>query len=80
MFEKETLKPLPCGAKKQKIFKWYPMEPEKNFRKFIHSIQIESNPHLSVYSAIRRRHLNRKEIKKIVDLIGPPEGYSENFK
>ncbi len=80
MFEKETLKLLPCGARKKKIFKWYPMEPEKNFRILIHAIQIESNPHLSAKGAKNRKHLSRKELKKIVDIIGPPEGYSENFK
>ena len=74
-----NLKLLPCGASKQKIAEMYPREPDAYLRKLIHSIQIETNPHLSEEAARNRKRLSRRELEKLIDVLGLPKGYSGNF-
>lgn len=80
MLNKETssLKLLPCGAFKSKIFQMWPREPEKYMKRLIHSIQIETNPHLSEKEAVHRKRLSRREIEKLVEVLGAPKGYHKN--
>ncbi len=74
-----TLKLLPCGARKSQIVQMYPREPEGYLRKLIHSIQVETNPHLSVEAAKNRKRLSRRELEKLVDVLGVPRGYQNKF-
>lgn len=74
-----TQKLLPCGARKSQIVQMYPREPEGYLRKLIHSIQIETNPHLSVEAAKNRKRLSRRELEKLVDVLGVPKGYQNKF-
>lgn len=77
--ENSSLKLLPCGTTKQKIVELYPREPEGYLRKLIQSIQIETNPHLSEAAARNRKRLSRRELEKLIDVLGTPKGYSGKF-
>lgn len=77
--EKSTLKLLPCGTRKSKISEMYPREPENYMRKLIHSIQVETNPHLSEEAAKNRKRITRREMEKLVDVLGTPKGYQNKF-
>ena len=74
-----TLKLLPCGARKSTIVEMYPREPESYLRKLMHSIQIETNPHLSEKAARNRKRLSRREMEKLVEVLGEPRGYQNKF-
>ena len=74
-----TLKLLPCGARKSQIVQMYPREPEGYLRKLIHSIQVETNPHLSVNAAKNRKRISRRELEKLIDVLGLPKGYSSKY-
>ncbi|QED37996.1 hypothetical protein FK178_09770 [Antarcticibacterium arcticum] len=74
-----TLKLLPCGARKSTIVEMYPREPEAYLRKLIHSIQIETNQHLSPLAAKNRKRLSRRELEKLIEVVGLPKGYCNNF-
>jgi len=77
--EKTPLKLLPCGAKKQKVAEMYPQEPDDSLRKWIHSIQMNNNPHLTEKEVKRKKHLSRKDLKDLVEALDPPKGYSDKF-
>lgn len=77
--EKSPLKLLPCGATKQRIAEMYPREPETYLRKLMQSIQIETNPHLNEADARNRKRLTRRELEKLIDVLGTPKGYSGEF-
>ncbi len=73
------LKLLPCGTRKSTIVEMYPREPEGYLRKLIHSIQIETNPHLTEIAAKSRKRLTRREMEKLIDVLGTPKGYENRF-
>lgn len=75
-----TQKLLPCGARKSQIVQMYPREPEGYLRKLIHSIQVETNPHLSIEAAKNRKRLSRREIEKLIDVVGLPKGIVINIQ
>lgn len=77
--EKSSLKLLPCGTKKSKILEMWPLEPDNYLRKLIHSIQIETNPHLTELAAKSRKRLTRREMEKLIDVLGTPKGYQNRF-
>lgn len=77
--ENPQLKLLPCGAKKQKVAEMYPREPDDTLRDWIHTIQMVNNPHLSEKKVKNKKHLSRKDLKDLVEALGPPKGYSDKF-
>ena len=82
MLNKETssLKLLPCGATKQRIAELYPREPESYLRKLMQSIQVDTNPHLSKEAAKNRKRLTRRELEKLIHVLGLPKGYSNQYR
>lgn len=74
-----NLKFLPCGTRKSTIVEMYPREPEGYLRKLIHSIQVETNPHLSEKAAKNRKRVSRREMEKLIDVVGVPKGYQNKF-
>lgn len=81
MLEKTPLlKKLPCGATKAQVFDMYPTESDSYLRKLMQGIQVENNPHLPEEKARNRQRLNRKELEKVIDVMGVPRGYENSFK
>jgi hypothetical protein len=78
--EKKVLKLLPCGATKAQIFEMYPYESDKYLRKLMQSIQVENNPHIPEEFAKKRQRLTRKELEKVIDVMGTPRGYENRYK
>ncbi len=78
--EKKSLKLLPCGATKAQVFEMYPYESDKYLRNLMQSIQIENNPQMIENSAKKRKRLTRKELEKVIDIMGTPRGYENKFK
>ena len=78
--EKKELKLLPCGATKSQVFEMYPTESDKYLRTLMQSIQIENNPHIPESYAKKRQRLTRKELEKVIDVMGTPRGYENRFK
>lgn len=73
--EKKTKKLLPCGAFKRQVFKMYPKTPEKTLREDILYCQQMVYPHKSEEELKNKQWLNRKVLKKIVEIHDAPEGY-----
>lgn len=76
----DELKSLPSTLTKQKAYKMYHRVGETYLRKTIQWIQIEHNPHLPEEVAKRRHKLNSREIVKLVEVMGVPDGYKHEFQ
>ena len=44
------------------------------------SIQVENNPHIPEEFAKKRQRLTRKELEKVIDVMGTPRGYDNRYK
>jgi len=78
--EKETLKPLPYAAKKQKVYKWYPRTPDEKIKSIILYCQKLIYPHLSEKELKYEKWLSMPVLKEIIKYEGAPAGYQKEYE
>lgn len=78
--DKKQKKLMPNSLNKQQVRRMYWHLSNSYVTKTLHYVQIENNPHLSEEESVNRHILNNKELKHIVDIMGAPQGYSEEFE
>jgi hypothetical protein len=71
---------LPSGAPKQLIRELYIKNNQSELTKVMHRVCIKQNPHYSIKFAKGKQDLTQKELSLVVEEIGPPAGYLEEFE
>ncbi len=75
----KSLKPIPCGLTKSKIYELFNHLSRARVQKTMHWVQIEleENPNVTQKEIKRRRDLSKPEVKRLFYLLGSPKGYQE---